>query len=66
MRLIEDKLKESFHEHKEEITTLLLALQRQNFVLGNSLTNLINHWPHEEILFIHPGEGIPLKIQPKE
>ena len=30
---------------KEDIITLLLALQKQNFVLGNSLTNLVDKWP---------------------
>ena len=48
------------HRNKEHIITLYLALQRQNFVMGNSLKNLIDHWPHEEIVFIHSGEGIPI------
>ena len=62
MRVLEDKLKDRniYHEKKEEIITLFLALQRQNFVMGNSIKNLIDHWPHEEIIFIHPGEGIPI------
>ena len=30
---------------KEDIITIFLALQRQCFVLGNSLTNLLKHWP---------------------
>ena len=34
---------------KEDLVTLLLALQHQNFVLGNSLTNLVNKWPK-----VHP------------
>tara|TARA_R100001594_G_scaffold149973_1_gene209446 strand:- start:437 stop:631 length:195 start_codon:yes stop_codon:yes gene_type:complete len=42
--LIEDKLKSDFHNHKDDIITLLLALQKQNFVLGNSLTNLVQRW----------------------
>ena len=52
MRVLEDKLKEGFHDNKDEIITLLLALQRQNFVLGNSLTNLVHKWNtlHEEAL----------------
>ena len=29
----------------EAIKTLLLALQHQNFVMANSLTNLIDKWP---------------------
>ena len=44
MRVLEDKLKEGFHDNKDEVITLLLALQRQNFVLGNSLTNLVHRW----------------------
>ena len=44
LRLLADKLSEDFHEHKEDITTLLLALQKQNFVLGNSLSNLVTKW----------------------
>ena len=41
MRLMKDKAYENYHDHKEEIITLLLALQKQNFVLGNSLTNVV-------------------------
>ena len=59
MRLLEDKLN-SNEVDKKDIITVFFALQRQNFVLGNSLTNLIDHWPHEEIVFIHSGEGIPI------
>ena len=60
MRLIEDRLNESYDENKKHVINLFLALQRQNFVMGNSLTNLINHWPNEEVVFIHSGEGIPI------
>ena len=63
MRVLEDKLKEVYYDRKEEIITLFTALQRQNFVMGNSLKNLIDHWPHEEIVFIHSGERIQKKIQ---
>ena len=66
MRLLEDKLNETYDIHKKDIITLFLALQRQNFVMGNSLTNLIEHWPHEEIVFIHSGERVPNKIQFKK
>ena len=44
MRQIEDALKHP-DSSKEDIVTIFLALQRQNFVLGNSLTNLIKHGP---------------------
>jgi hypothetical protein len=66
MRVIKDRLEHVYNHEKEHVITLFLALQRQNFVLGNSLTNLIDHWPHEEIVFIHSGEGIPKEIQPKK
>ena len=30
---------------KEDIVTVFLALQRQNYVLCNSITNLVEKWP---------------------
>ena len=30
---------------KEDIVTVFMALQEQNFVLSNSLTNLVHKWP---------------------
>jgi hypothetical protein len=44
LRLMSDKAHDSYHDHKEEIISLLLALQKQNFVLGNSLTNVVQKW----------------------
>ena len=44
MRVLKDKLNENYDSHKEDIITLFLALQKQNFVLGNSLTNLLEKW----------------------
>ena len=44
MRVLKDKLNENYDNHKEDIITLFLALQKQNFVLGNSLTNLLEKW----------------------
>ncbi len=44
MRQIEDALKHP-DSAKEDIITIFLALQKQNFVLSNSLTNLIKNWP---------------------
>ena len=44
MRVLELKLKETYEDHKDDIITLFLALQKQNFVLGNSLKNLLNKW----------------------
>ena len=34
---------------KEDIVTVFLALQKQNFVLANSLTNLLDKWPKPPI-----------------
>ena len=44
MRILKDKLNENYDSHKEDIITLFLALQKQNFVLGNSLSNLLKKW----------------------
>ena len=44
MRVLKDRLNETYDDHKEDIITLFLALQKQNFVLGNSLTNLLEKW----------------------
>ena len=30
---------------REDIITVLLALQKQNFVLSNTMTNLVKKWP---------------------
>ena len=46
MRLIADKLKKD-NVRKEDIITVYLALQKQNFVLSNSLMNLVENWPKE-------------------
>ena len=45
LRVLNDRLNESYHDHKEDVTTLLIALQHQNFVLSNSITNLVKQWP---------------------
>ena len=44
IRQIEDALK-SPDSAKEDIITVFLALQKQCFILGNSLSNLVKHWP---------------------
>ena len=44
MRLIEDRLKSGDVDYKD-VVTLFLALQHQNFVLSNSITNLVQKWP---------------------
>ncbi len=43
-----DKLQDSYHDRKDDVITLLMALQHQNFVLGNSLTNLVKQWPQPQ------------------
>ena len=45
IRVLHDKLEEGYHDKKDDIITLILALQHQNFVLGNSITNLVQKWP---------------------
>ena len=63
MRVIRDRITEVYHDNKEEIIEVFMALQKQNFVLSNSLTNLVKNWPHEEIFYIHSGQGIQKEIQ---
>ena len=42
MRQIEDALQKA---NKEDIITVFLALQRQNFCLTNNVSNLVKNWP---------------------
>ena len=42
MRIIEDQLK---HASRDDIVTVFLALQKQCFVLGNNMSNLVKLWP---------------------
>ena len=42
MRQIEDALK---HADREDIITVYLALQRQCYVLGNNISQLVKTWP---------------------
>ncbi len=48
MRVLEDKLN-SGKVIYEDLVTVFLAMQRQNFVMGNSIKNLIKQWPK-----VHP------------
>ena len=48
LRLIADQLKKD-EVKKEDIITVYLALQKQNFVLSNSLMNLVDNWPQEPV-----------------
>ena len=42
LKLVENKLRERYDTNKEDVITVFLALQKQNFRLGNNLKNLIN------------------------
>ena len=42
LKLVENKLREKYDTNKEDIITLFLCLQKQNFVLTNNLKNIIN------------------------
>ena len=44
LRLIKDSI-ENPDTPREDVNTVFLALQKQNFVLANSLTNLLEKWP---------------------
>ena len=43
LRRLEDMLPKA---DKEDIITLFMALQRQNFALANTVTNLVKQWPN--------------------
>ena len=44
---------------REDIVTILIALQRQNYVMANSLMNLVDRWPTPETLKdVLPDVGI--------
>ena len=62
MRILKDKLNENYYDHKEDIITLFLALQKQNFVLGNSLTNLLKKWTTIEEAALRSGILLEIKI----
>ena len=43
MRRLNDLLPEA---EKDDIITVFLALQKQNFVLSNTVSNLVKKWPN--------------------
>ena len=43
MRRLNDLLPEA---EKDDIITVFLALQKQNFVLSNTVSNLVKTWPN--------------------
>ena len=44
LKQIEDALRHP-NTQKEDIITVFMALQHQNFVLANSVSNLVKNWP---------------------
>ena len=42
MRRLDDLLPDA---DKEDLITVFVALQRQNFILSNTVSNLIKQWP---------------------
>ncbi len=62
MRILKDRLNETYDDHKEDIITLFLALQKQNFVLGNSLTNLLEQWTIIEEAALKSGTLYGIRI----
>ena len=44
LRLLYDNITKP-ETSKEDIITVFMALQEQNYVLANSLTNLVKKWP---------------------
>ena len=42
----------------EDIKTIFLALQEQNFVLSNSITNLLKKWPKPPMKLDQPITGV--------
>jgi len=52
MRLLNDALNSTYETNREDIITVFLALQKQNFVMANSIRNLIEKWPKSLPLII--------------
>ena len=61
MRILEDRLNEAYHDHKKDIIILFLALQKQNFVLGNSLSNLLKKWTTIEEAALRSGTSVVIR-----
>ncbi len=61
MRQIEIKLNSGEVDPKD-IATIFLALQKQNFVLCNSIINLVKSWPTPPTQPVHPttNEVLPM------
>ena len=57
LRLIKDSI-ENPETPREDVNTVFLALQKQNFVLANSLTNLLEKWPKPPMKLDQPITGV--------
>ncbi len=62
LRQISDRLNSGEVDVKD-IITIFLALQKQNFVLANSMINLVKNWPNENHLSIPASERVSHEIQ---
>ena len=60
LRTIEDGVRANWDKEKEAIITYFKALQHQNFVLGNSITNLVNKWPPPPPVPTTTNEVLPM------
>ena len=45
LRKLHDQVQLNYFTNKHDVVIILMALQRQNYVLGNSITNLVQKWP---------------------
>ena len=45
LRKLHDQVQLNYFTNKHDEITILMALQHQNYVLGNSITNLVKKWP---------------------
>ena len=61
MRVLKDRLDETYYDYKDDIITLFLALQKQNFVLGNSLSNLLKKWTTIEEAALRSGTSFVIR-----
>jgi hypothetical protein len=46
LRRLQDLLPDA---RKEDIITIFMALQHQNFVLSNTVSNLVKQWPMSKV-----------------
>jgi len=67
MRQIQDAL-ERPETTKDDMMTIFLALQRQNFVLGNNLKQLIAQWnkPQDLITTVEAVSNLGISLETKD